>query len=114
MPNHVRLLISCLAGRRLIRGAREKELGSREKIKNDDSQQRVLAQHSVAMLEQCCNHSKQCGNNVATLCCSKNRRRESSRVTSPLRQSQLCENIHCAKRNSLQIHLALPGAVNRF
>ena len=66
------------------------------------------------MLEQCCNHSKQCGNNVATLCCAKNRRRESSRVTSPLRQSQLCENIHCAKHNSLQVHLAVTGAVNRF
>ena len=36
------------------------------------------------MLEQCCNHSKQCRNNVATLCCAKNRRCESSRVTSPL------------------------------
>ena len=34
------------------------------------------------MLEQCCNHSKQCRNNVATLCCTKNRRCESSRVTS--------------------------------
>ena len=44
----------------------------------------ILAQHSVAMLEQCCNHSKQCRNNVATLCCAKNRRCESSRVTSPL------------------------------
>ena len=114
MPNHVRLLKSRVPGRRLIWGAREKELGSREKIKNDDSQQRFLAQHSVAMLEQCCNHSKQCRNDVATLCCSKNRRRESSRVKSPLRQSQLCENIHCAKHNSLQVHLALPGAVNRF
>ena len=36
------------------------------------------------MLEQCCNYSKQCHNNVATLCCAKNRRCESSRVTSPL------------------------------
>ena len=29
------------------------------------------AQHKVAMLEQCCVHSKQCWNNVATLeqCC---------------------------------------------
>ena len=36
------------------------------------------------MLEQCCNHSKQCRNNVATLCCANNRRCESSRVTSPL------------------------------
>ena len=52
----------------------------------DDSQRRFLAQHSVAMLEQCSNHSKQCGNNVATLCCPKNRRCESSRVTSPLQQ----------------------------
>ena len=36
------------------------------------------------MLEQCCHYSKQCRNNVATLCCAKNRRCESSRVTSPL------------------------------
>ena len=72
------------------------------------------------MLEQCGNIR----NNVAifetmwqqcsTLCCAKNCRRESSRVSSPLRQSQLCKNIHCAKHNSLQVHLALPGAVNRF
>ena len=34
-------------------------------------------------LEQCCNHLKQCRNNVATLCCAKNRRCESSRATSP-------------------------------
>ena len=33
---------------------------------------------------QCCNHSKQCRNNVTTLCCAKNRHCESSRVTSPL------------------------------
>ena len=45
----------------------------------------ILEQHSVAILEQCCVHSKQCPNNVATtLCCAKNRRWESSRVTSPL------------------------------
>ena len=36
------------------------------------------------MLEQCCNHSKQCCNNVATLCCAKNRRCESSRLVSPV------------------------------
>ena len=52
-------------------------------VTRDDSQRRFLAQHSVAMLEQCCNYSKQCRNNVATLCCAKNRRCESSRVTSP-------------------------------
>ena len=33
------------------------------------------------MLEQCCNHSKQCRNNVATLCCAENRHAESSSVT---------------------------------
>ena len=36
------------------------------------------------MLEQCCNFSKQYRNNVAKLCYAKNRRCESSRVTSPL------------------------------
>ena len=50
-------------------------------------QRRFLAQHSVAMLEQCCNYSKHCRNNVATLCCAKNRRCESSRVTSQYRSS---------------------------
>ena len=43
-----------------------------------------LAQHSVAMLEQCCHHPKQYRNNAATLCCPKNRRCESSRVISSL------------------------------
>ena len=36
----------------------------------DDSQRRFLAQYSVAMLEQCCKHSKQCRNSVAMLCCN--------------------------------------------
>ena len=36
------------------------------------------------MLEQCCNHSKQSRNDIATLCYAKNRRYESSRVTSPI------------------------------
>ena len=54
-------------------------------VTQDDSQRRFLAQHSVAMLEQCCSHSKQCRNNVATLCYAKNRRCESSRLTSPLK-----------------------------
>ena len=36
------------------------------------------------MLEQCCNHPKQFRNNAATLCCAKNLRCESSRVTSTL------------------------------
>ena len=36
------------------------------------------------MFEQCCGHSKQCHNNVATLCWPKNRRCESSHVTLPL------------------------------
>ena len=65
-------------------GAQSKDFGARRTygdVTLDDAQRRFLAQHSVAMLEQCCNHSKQCRNNVATLCCAKNRRCESSRVT---------------------------------
>ena len=46
-------------------------------VTRDNSQRRFLAQHSVAMLKQCCNNSKQRRNNVATLCCAKNRRCES-------------------------------------
>ena len=42
-----------------------------------------------AMLEQCCNHSKQCRNNVATLCCAINRRCESSRVNVTLKKASL-------------------------
>ena len=53
-------------------------------VTRDDSQRRFLGQHSVAMLEQCCNHSKQCRNSVAMMCYAKNRSCESSRVTSPL------------------------------
>ena len=34
----------------------------------------------ATMLEQCCDSSKQCWNNVAMLCCAENRRCESSRV----------------------------------
>ena len=41
-------------------------------------------QHSIAGLEQCCKHSKQCHNNVATLCWVKNRHCESSHVTLPI------------------------------
>ena len=52
-------------------------------ITRDDSQGRLFAQHSYAMLAQCCNHLNQCRNNVATLCFAKNRCSESSRVQSP-------------------------------
>ena len=37
----------------------------------DDSQRLFLAQHRVPMLEQCCNHLRQCRNYVATLYCGK-------------------------------------------
>ena len=52
-------------------------------VTRDDSQRRFLAQPSTAMLQQRCNHSKQCRNNVATLCCVKNRCWGSCPVTSP-------------------------------
>ena len=47
-------------------------LGTKGDIKQDDSKQRFLAQHRVAVLEQCCNDLKQWQNNVAILCCTKN------------------------------------------
>ena len=50
----------------------------------DDSQLRCLAQHSVATLLRHCFEWFQHCSNIATLCCAKNRRCESSRVTSPL------------------------------
>ena len=65
--------------------ARPKRFGSRapsEFLTRDDSQRRFFL-ISVAMLEQCCNHMKQCRNNVEMTCCAKNRRCEPSRVTSP-------------------------------
>ena len=41
-----------------------------------------------SMLEQCCSQvSKRCRNNVVTLCCAKNRRCKSPRVTSPTLRS---------------------------
>ena len=57
--------------------------GLKGDVTRDDSQRRFLVQQSVAMLEQCSNYSKQCRNNVATLCRAKSRRCKSSRVTSP-------------------------------
>ena len=50
----------------------------------DDLQWRFLAQHCLAMSEQCCNCSKLRRNNVVMLCCAKNRRWGSFRVTSLL------------------------------
>ena len=52
-------------------------------VTRNDSQRRFSAQQSVAMLQQCCNHSKQYRNNIATLHRTKNRRCALSRVTSP-------------------------------
>ena len=36
-------------------------------VTRDDLQRQFLVQHSVAMLEQCWNHSKECRNNIAML-----------------------------------------------
>ena len=41
----------------------------------------IFAQHSVATLLRHCFEWLQHCSNIATLCCAKNRRRESSRVT---------------------------------
>ena len=45
-------------------------------VTRDDLQQRFFTQHIIATLLQSCS-------NIVTLCCAKNRRCESSRVTSP-------------------------------
>ena len=68
-------------------------------VARDDSQRRFLVQHSVAMLQQCCNNSKQFRNNVATLCGAKNRRCESSRETSPLRPEDRDRSEKVAQKN---------------
>ena len=57
----------------------------------------ILAQHCVAMLEQCCNCSKQRRNNIVMLCCAKNRRCESFRVTPPLIKSAEQRRYPCSR-----------------
>ena len=54
-------------------------------VKRDDSQRRLLAQHSVTTLLRHCFEWLQYCSSIATLCCAKNRRCESSRVRSPLK-----------------------------
>ena len=49
---------------------KSREHETKDDVTRDDSQRHFLAQHSVAMLEQCCKHLKQCRNNVAMLCCA--------------------------------------------
>ena len=59
-------------------------------VTRDDSQRRFSAQHSLAMLEQCCKHSKQCRNNAVVLFCTEKKKiksipclRQKSRKTYP-------------------------------
>ena len=54
-------------------------------VTRDDSRRRFLAQHSVASLLRHCFELLQHCSIIATLFCAKNLRRESFRVTSPLR-----------------------------
>ena len=60
-------------------------------IRNDDfsATQRcnvgTMLEPFETTLQQCWSHLKQRCNNVAALCCAKNRRCESSRLTSPLK-----------------------------
>ena len=59
-------------------------INSKGVVTRDDSQRRFLTQHSVAtLLRHCFEWSQHCSN-IAKLCCAKNRRCESSRVSSPL------------------------------
>ena len=58
-------------------------LKSKGDVTREDSQQRFLAQHRVVALLQHCFEWWQHCSNIARLCFAKNRRCESSRVTSP-------------------------------
>ena len=70
-------------------------------VTQDDSQ-RFLAQHRVQMLEQYCSPSKQCNNNVVTLCAKS--RCASSRVTSPqCRGSNKNKAKACFKRRATAV-----------
>ena len=60
-----------------------KAWGNKGDVTRDDSQRRFLEQHSVATLLRRCFEWLQHCSNIATLYCAKNRRCESSRVTSP-------------------------------
>ena len=62
-------------------------ISSQGDVTRDDSQQRFLAQHSVATLFRYCLEYLQHCSNIATLGCAKNCLCESSRVTSPLSNS---------------------------
>ena len=53
-------------------------------VTRDDSQRRFLSQHSVVTLLRHCFEWLQHCSNIATLCCAKNGRCKSSRVTPPL------------------------------
>ena len=52
-------------------------------VKQDDLQRRFLTQHIISTLLRHCFEWLQHCSNIAALCCAKNRRCESSRVTSP-------------------------------
>ena len=77
-------------------------------VTRNDSQRRFLGQNSVAMLEQCYNHSKQCRTNVAMLCCDKSRRCESCLVT-PLLWRECC-TCSCSLFFTLRLTFTLLGA----
>ena len=56
---------------------------SKGDVTRNDLQRRFLEQHSVAtLLRHCFEYLQHCSN-IATMCCAKYRRCESSRVTSP-------------------------------
>ena len=61
-------------------------------VTQDDSQRRFLAQQNVATLLRRCFELLQHCSNIARLCCAKNRRCESSRVTHHLKGSFVCLN----------------------
>ena len=68
-------------------------------VTRNDSKRRFLAQHSITtLLRHCFEWLQQCSK-IATLCCAKNRRCESSRITSPLvmqnNGKEMCKKVCC-------------------
>ena len=68
----------------LWRGDRKERFTRQGDATWDDWQRRFLAHHSIATLLWHCFEWSQHWFNIATVCCTKNRCSESSRVTSPL------------------------------
>ena len=72
-------------------------------VRQDDSQRRFLAQHSVATLLRCCFELLQHCTNIATLCCPKNRRCKSSSWATAMRTASKSTDLMSKKNTNLHV-----------